>query len=417
MLANIRSKLQSNYRNLIGLFLTQGANAAFPLVVLPFAYSTIGSKPFSSIVVSESFILIILCVVLFSHDIEGVKWLSQLNHDDHKKKSRIFSLIFWSRISLAIIATPILLVFIQAYDSSLIKTTVAWTPILFGHIFYSAWFFQATENNLQIGAISAAIKLAAAALLIVLIKLDRNHILIPLIISLSYLAAGLVAFKLAQSKHGIRICKISLREIWFQIKGGRHIFLGNISILLFRGTNTLILNHFSSDAVVSVYALAEKIIKSLQASLRPISQLLHTKLMKQLSTNASANSFKLSMKYTKYQASILVLALLIGVTGYWLSIRNGLLSPAESQLVTTTLLMWPAMIFGAANFIVGNAALNAINQDRAYSRAVLTSGSISIATSIVLIQTLDLNGAIFAYVLGEGLLFAFILYIHLQKKI
>lgn len=383
---------------------------------MPFAYAKVDTESFAKIAVSESFILIVLCMVLYSHDIQGVQWLNRVSNSDSETRSQVFSRVFWERLVLLGVSTPITFIFLWFYDQELIKTTAAWMPLLLGHIFYSAWFFQANEDSFQIGLQAAATKLIASGIAIGSIWLNSDPILIPLIISCAHLTSGALALGTAITKHQIRIKKISRQQLFSDIRDGRHVFAGNFSILLFRGSNTLILNHFGSPSMVAAYALAEKIIKSLQATLRPVNQLLHIKLLRQLSSKNKADGLLLAVKYSKPQVLILLSAwaTLSGI--YFAAEDLGFFTQLQLQLVKVILLMWPAMALGTANFLIGNAALNAIGHDREYSRAVLASGTIALACSTTLISQLEMTGAIISYVLGEALLLAFVFRLHSRLR-
>lgn len=383
---------------------------------MPFAYAKVDTEAFAKIAVSESFILIVLCMVLYSHDIQGVQWLNRVSNSDSETRSQVFSRVFWERLVLLGASTPITFIFLWFYDQELIKTTAAWMPLLLGHIFYSAWFFQANEDSFQIGLQAAATKLIASGIAIGSIWLNSDPILIPLIISCAHLTSGALALGTAITKHQIRIKKISRQQLFSDILDGRHVFAGNFSILLFRGSNTLILNHFGSPSMVAAYALAEKIIKSLQATLRPVNQLLHIKLLRQLSSKNKADGLLLAVKYSKPQVLILLSAwaTLSGI--YFAAEDLGFFTQLQLQLVKVILLMWPAMALGTANFLIGNAALNAIGHDREYSRAVLASGTIALACSTALISQLEMTGAIISYVLGEALLLAFVFRLHSRLR-
>lgn len=416
MTIRLISQIRSNLKNLTGLFLIQGSNAIFPLVVMPFAYAKIDTESFAKIAVSESFILIVLCLVLYSHDIQGVQWLNKASNSNSETHSQVFSRVFWARLFLLGISIPITFAFLWFYDQELIKVTAAWMPLLLGHILYSAWFFQANEDSFQIGLQAAVTKLIASGVAIGSIWLNSDPILIPLVISCAQLASGALALKTASSKYHIKIEKIPKNQLLRDLKDGRHIFAGNFSVLLFRGSNTLILNHFSSSSLVAAYALGEKIIKALQATLRPVNQLLHIKLLRQLSSSSKADGLSLAAKYSKLQVLILLSAWAILGSIYVFTKDFGFFSQPQIQLTKVILLMWPATVFGTANFLIGNAALNAVGQDREYSRAVLSSGTISLASSAVLISQLEMTGAIISYVLGEALLLAFVLRLHSRLR-
>lgn len=416
MFERLKARLRGNSENLAGLILTQASNAIFPLVIFPLAYTNLGSESFASIIVAESFILIAVCVTLYSHDIDGIKWIASNPDHDSTQLSEAYSEIFWTRVSLASASAISIGIFLLLYDRSLLPPFFAWTPLLIGHILQSTWLFQAKEDNLAPGIISAFIKTVCAFILATLILNGCNPIIIPAAISFSYLASGATIALLARTRYNIKLAPLQTSKIIRSLRFGRHIFLGNFSILLFRGSNTLILNHFSNDNVVAAYALAEKVIKTVQATLRPINQILHAKLIAVLTKNPKQNALIEALRYTKPQTILVALIVSIVAVSYSILFHTIPINTEQRKLIETTLAMSPAILFGVANYMLGNAALNATQRDREYSFAVLLSGLLSLAFSTALIWQFALSGAIVAYIFGEAILFAFIIHIHTTRK-
>ncbi|HEP9322675.1 TPA: hypothetical protein VDV51_005812, partial [Pseudomonas aeruginosa] len=84
--------------------------------------------------------------------------------------------------------------------------------------------------------------------------------LASIILAGSFLVSGGAVFGVLLTRFGLSEFKrirgdVVVSLLW----SGRHLFLGNLSVTLFRGANVLILAGVSNSAAVAVYALSEKI--------------------------------------------------------------------------------------------------------------------------------------------------------------
>lgn len=91
--------------NLISLIGIQAANAILPLIVFPHLLTSVGSKLYSKIALTEAIGVIILTAVIYSFDIDGVTRISKLKiKTDIDNISIIFSEIFLSRLLVFLFA-------------------------------------------------------------------------------------------------------------------------------------------------------------------------------------------------------------------------------------------------------------------------------------------------------------------------
>ena len=79
----------------------------------------------------------------------------------------------------------------------------------------------------------------------------------------------------------LKLSKLTFTDLKKLLIDGKEIFLGNISVLLFKDLNILIIKLITnSDIAISSYSISEKIIKSIQATTRPLNQFFFPKSLR-----------------------------------------------------------------------------------------------------------------------------------------
>ena len=83
------------------------------------------------------------------------------------------------------------------------------------------------------------------------------------------------------------------------------------------------------------------------------------------------------------------------------------------------LIMWPAVLVGVANYMLGTAGLNNLNSKRLYATYLVITGFASLLICITLVYFLEHFGAAISFLLSEVLLLSFLLnsYFSQGKKI
>ena len=176
-----------------------------------------------------------------------------------------------------------------------------------------------------------------------------------------------------------------------------------IGIDLYRNMNVVILNFFVSDAAVGVYALAEKVIKASQSFITPISQA----LFPHVSLKVKREGVRKSMALLQRAGVILLIltvtvVLLIFLCGDFLV---SLVGKDFSEIKPLLNWMYPVLIFGCMNFLLGFVGLVNLGQQKFFFYAVLISGTVSLGLLFWLARYWGIQVAAMTMSLSEILLF------------
>jgi len=387
----------------------QGSNALLPLVLFPYLFIIFDKEVFSQLVIIESIVLYVVAFSLYSFDVTGVKYVGQ-NDKDLLEKCNIFYDILLIRlfifIALCFGCTIIVLFFYQEF----LVSTLLWMLFPLGMILQSNYYHQAIEKNLILAIIVFFCRTSAIVFALIFCKDNNDFNLVVLILGGNYLLSGLLSFSFLAKNFQISRYQFSLQRLFVKLKDGFGIYLGNLSVALFRGSNVLLLSLVSAPAAIAIYALAEKFIKTTQALVRPLNQFAYPKVVKDVKDSKDLNEvFRIILMRTTPQLLILIggMVLVLSV-GIILQIYE-LLPHDLDQAFLVFFVMSFATVFGVCNYMFGTIGMSLMNFGSYYAKAIFLVGVVSVFVTLILGYQFNEFGAAIAYTLSEVLLLVFFL--------
>lgn len=409
-------RYKSDAVNALSLVAIQGANALFPLLVFPYLLVVLGKDAFADLVVAEAVAFYVLTICLYSFDTSGVQAIIESRkHGSLEHEAACFFNILGARLVLFLVSAFVLLGVSALVFGAKAEILAIWLIFVLGMILQSNFYFQAIERNLALAACITVSRFGAVGAIYLLVHDAAGLVAASVILAGSFLISGVVAFLIVMHHFGVGLLRvIGWREIVLNIMDGRHLFFGNISVTLFRGANVLILSGLSNSAAVAAYALAEKIIKSIQALARPLNQVFAPKAIKAwslLDENEKKPEVARSLiwRSTRTQVLMMLVILPLAVSAIWAGHESGLLPGLGGETVALIALMAPAVMFGVANAMFGAVGLNLLSAQSYFAKAVFVVGGCIFVLSLVLSHFFNAFGAASAFVLAElFLLIAFL---------
>jgi O-antigen/teichoic acid export membrane protein len=400
--------------NLVALTVIQTANALLPVVAYPVILRRVGAVPYAQIAVTESIAYLVLAVVIFSFDVEGVARIAKLDPDvDRVEISMLFSDILSVRLAILAMFLLVLLALSPFLEPVTFQLLLGWSLFPLAYILQSSWFFQGIERNVAPAIVVGVSRLGCLALLWVLVKEPADFARAPLIIGASYTAAGLVMLGVAVGVHRVCLMPPSLARAGGLLRSGKAIFIGNLSVALYRDSNVLVLNHISNGPVVAAYSVAEKAVKVFQAAARPLNQLAFPRVIRALRDidTPSPRAFWTVLRYTTPQLALLTAGVAAASTVLvthreWILQVMGIAD--ASEILSLVAIMSVSVFLGVANFMFGTSGLNHLGCRLYLAHSILLTGVASLACSVALVYALGVYGAAIAFVLAEAILFSLI---------
>ena len=399
-------------KNLASLGGIQAANAVLPLVIFPYALSVVGADAFASIVLAESIAVFLGIVVFYSFEIEGVARVVGLDPGrDGRQLSQIFSSVVYARLMLFACVAPVGLVLTWLWDSALVGLVLAWLMLPLAYALQANWVCLGLERNAFIACVTWFTRLLALAILVA--TLTRDHAgMVPVVVASMALLSSLASLAYVILRLNVRLVRVPLHELWQILRAGRHVFLANLTVGLYRDVNVLILGVLGAGSgVISAYALAEKFVKMIQASIRPFNQLFFPRIIA-LTAQAGRPGPDLLPKLVRYiwpQIGLLFLILLL--VAAWGMIASDVLDwrlDVAAEARSLFLVMCFSSFVGVANFMLGMAGLTGLGEARHLMKMTLWTGWLNVVLVSVLVHFYDGMGAAIGFVVAEVVMLAFI---------
>ncbi|QXI30220.1 oligosaccharide flippase family protein [Pseudomonas vanderleydeniana] len=414
--------LRKDLKNIASLACIQGSNAVLPIFIFPYMLHLFGAEKYASLAVSEAISLIILTVVLYSFEVNGIsRVVNACSSGGVVAASDIYCEVFFSRMIIWSVCLLVVLVAGIFLQVQFFLALLAWMLVPLAYIFQSTYFYQAIESNMPVAVFTLLSRLVCLIGVFLLSKPEMPIYMLPLIVGGCYLIGGIASAIYLKIILGLEYRAVTFGRLLQCLLDGKEIFFGNASVVLFRDSNLLILNLLSINPIaLSAYSVVEKFIKAFQALIRPLNQFFYTRSIKVLGEKKTPDMvvfFKI-MRLTWVQLLALLLALVTFLLVWWFfeDDISFIASYPEKQLMAHMfLVMVVGVFFGVANFMLGTAGLNNLGARRYFASSLILTGCVTVTACVVLANYYEVYGAVVSFVMGEIILFCLILKKYLQS--
>ncbi|HBB95707.1 MAG TPA: hypothetical protein DC054_09985 [Blastocatellia bacterium] len=410
--------------NLLALVCIQASNAGLPLLVYPYVLHVVGAKHYAEIALAEATMSTIAgTIVLYGFDVEGVTRVAGLDvENDRTFISRVFSEIFVSRAVLFFCLILPLLTATVLLSSQPPTILLGWMLIPLSFVFQPTWLFQGLETNVPLAICTVASRLPAVPLIIALVRSPSDYQRMPLIIGGLYLTGGIASFCYCLWVLGLRMSWVPARRVTELLASGKEIFFGNASVVLYRDMNVILIKLVGGTGIeIASYSIAEKVVKSIQAVMRPLNQLYFPRAIKATRNMSSPNrqALKIIFRLTWPQLlSLAAIAIFLGFSFivFWERIPAFRNVPNIWSIGVLVSLMIVSVFFGITNFMLGTAGLNHLNERFYYFKSIFAAGVFSVLLCLLLVSLYGQVGAAITFVAAEGFLTVLVVrkYIHFK---
>lgn len=395
--------------NVLCLTAIQASNAALPLIVFPFALGAVGDLYYSKLVVSEAMVVFLLAVVLYSFEIDGVAGVVGADpKTDRLKLSTMLCGVVITRLLLFCSFLPVLVAIAWFMDKQLVLPVLAWSLVTLSYAVQPNWFFQGLGQNAVVAIVAVVTRGCAVAGTMLLVDDPSKYMRVPLCIGISYLVGAIVVLAYAFVKYRLAFRWPGLTHLRSSLVNGRYIFFGNLGVALYRDANVLVLASLgSTSSVISAYSLAEKLVKSIQAAIRPLNQHFFPLAMKiAQEKGVPRRSVWLGLfRLTLPQLAALSCVVVVLYAMYpWARVHISIVRNIANldEVLPILGIMCIGALFGVANFMFGSAGMNAMGEQSYLFSAILLAGVIGVVTCAIAGHYLGAYGAAIAFVAAEG---------------
>lgn len=400
----MQSRNRKLLENILSLSMLQVLNFSIPILLLPYLLNIVGKSYYGSYIVAYSMIQYVLLISAYGFGFTATKQISQNRNNNHII-SIICNSVIIARFILAFISYfPLLLICYFCFGKVYSIMMFMGCGIVIGDILNPVWLFQGMEDMKYMTVVNFVCKVVIAFLFFIIIHEPSDYIYIIAIDSLAYFVSGIFSLYLSVKTFKFRLFIPSKRSIFFQLKDGWYVFITTIFQTLYRNSNVILMRFFVSDAIVGIYAGAEKIIKAAQSITSPISVAFFPNLANRFKDETLAANKRTILNLSKYMFFVfLFITICLFVSSSF--INDIFLNGQEDGTTEIVKLMSPVVLFGGLNYLIGVSGLINLGKKKEFLRNVVVSSMFSI---ICLLGTVSNYGAFsgaISMLLSEVILF------------
>ncbi len=387
-------------KNISYLAFFQIANYILPILVFPYLIKIVGIDKFGIVSIVQAVILYLNVLIEYGFNFSATKYISR-NRDNKKIVNQTIS----SVLTLKLVLFAVVLIFFSlfVYTIPFLKINsflyITGYLILFGMAIFPIWLFQGIEKLKHITIANFVGKLIAIALIFLIIKSPNDYIYILLIYATGSIVTGLLGLVFIKF-YGFSFGRISFKDLKYHIQSGYSIFISSLGINLYRNLNILLVGFFTSNAITGIYSVAEKLLKSIQMMVNPITQAIFPNASKRIDETSKEEGKKYIQKLIKYLFRLLLLIYIISL----------LLSPLASQFFFKKhnelffiifFILSPVIIFGGLNYILGVVGLINFGKDKLFTRSIFAGALINTIIGLIGGYLFGVYGISFALLFAE----------------
>lgn len=224
------------------------------------------------------------------------------------------------------------------------------------------YMYRGLEQMSAITIRAVAIKFVATALTFVLVQRPEDFYLCPLCTAIGNLGALAFVYWHLRSRVGVGFTRVSLREVWVEIKDSSQFLLSRMAASINSNLNGLLLKHAMPDASLSIYTnpdmatglytSADTVIQAARNGMSPIADSLYPHMMKH-------RNFSIVKKALLFIYPVILLGCAF-VFAFAEPLLTLWLGPEGRDVVLPLRLMIPVAVFCFPNYVLGYPTLGAM---------------------------------------------------------
>jgi PST family polysaccharide transporter len=272
--------------NIFSLGTIQLVNYILPLLTVPYLVRILKPDYYGLIAFSTATITYFIMLTDYGFNLSATRQIS-IHRKNLKKVNEIFSATIFIQAALLLVSFILLsgLIFTFEIFSKNWELYYISFGMVIGHFLFPAWLFQGLEKMKYITIINVITKTTLTLLVFIVVKQQKDYLLIPVLTSLSFIISGIFSLVIAKYYFHISFFWPKKIVVLSQLKKGWFIFSSNLSVSLFTTSTTFILGIFTDNQSVGLFAAADKIITAIKGLNAPISQSIYPVISKKIVEN------------------------------------------------------------------------------------------------------------------------------------
>lgn len=276
MLSDIKQLIRNNIKivqNTGYLTIIECVHLILPFVALPYIIHTVGMDRYGMVVFAQTIILYFNIFINFGLNISSVKDVAILR-DNKKELNNLVTSVLTIKAILLLISFVVLILCIAfiplLYEY---KTLLLYSFLLcLSEFLFPVWYFQGIEKMKYITFVKSSSILLYTISVFLFVHTKSDYEYVPLLQSLSYVFAGLVAFICLIKVEGVKLCIPPLKQVVTVFKNAVPFFFSRVSVVFNANLAKLVSGLFLSMESVAAFDVAQKLCQFVMIPVEMLNQ-------------------------------------------------------------------------------------------------------------------------------------------------
>lgn len=366
---NLLQKWQNRRRgslleNTVMLYILQFSNMALALLTQSYQVRVLGMDLIGTLGAAQYLTNFFQIFIDFGFILSATAKISKHQHDK-EYLSRVLSCVLAAKVLFMAVSLAVMLLIIRPTlkDSGEFLIYMIYLFSVMMASFLPDFMYRGLEQMTTITIRAVTIKLFATVMIFVFVKERADYYMVPLFTAIGNAGALAFVYWHLIKKVGVRFKRVSLKEIWQEIKDGSQFFISKAAVAINANLNGIILKEAAGTTAVGVYTNADKIIVAARSGMSPIADSLYPHMMKN-------RNFKLIKKALLFLYPVILLGCAV-VFIFAQPICEIWLGPEGAQVATPLRILIPTAVFAFPNYVLGYPTLGAMGLAKYANLSVL----------------------------------------------
>jgi len=252
--------------NFFSLSVLQGANYILPLITLPYLVRVLGPEKFGLIAFAQAFIQYFNILTDYGFQLSATREIS-IHRENKEKISEIFSSVMIIKFALLVLSFIIMTVIVFSFEKFKKDWLIYYLTfgMVIGQVLFPVWFFQGMARMKYITFLNITAKFIFTVCIFVFVRDTADYIYVPLLNSLGFLVAGILAIWIVLKNFEVKFIFPCLSNIKHELKEGGYIFISRASISFYTVSNVFVLGLLTNNTIVGIYSAADRLINAIKS--------------------------------------------------------------------------------------------------------------------------------------------------------
>ncbi len=396
-------------KNILSLFMIQGAGYILPLITLPYLVRVLGPSEYGILGFSFAFVQYFTLIVQYGFDLSATNKIAI-----HKDDKTLVSQVFWGVLfckSVLVILSALFMFAVVAFIPSIKEYSsviiVSYTSVI-GAAYLPSWLFQGKEKMGWMAISNIAAKIVTLPLIFICVHSPADTWIVALITGAGFILGSLFSFYMIYREKWIEWSLPSYAQIKEQINDGRYIFLSNIAGSVYVNSIPVFLGFAAGPVTVGFYVAADKIRMAIQGLMGPITQVFYPRISSLMAHDKAKGLKMIRTLLYGQNAIVLLISLLLMVFAH--QIITVFYGNTYLASVSVLIILAPMVFFISVSTVLGVQGMLIIGMKKEFSQILWFGAILNTVAIFPLIWLAGADGAAISVLVTEAVVALLIVY-------